>query len=77
MKDIVISARRIKTELYWLIGSFIAANLFNAYAIWQYNGQVKEIFTSFFYVLVFTFFIYAVSFIIRLLAYGLKKLIKP
>lgn len=76
MKDIIISERRIKTEIYWFIASFIIANLFNAYAIWQYNASAKEMFTSFFYVLVFTLFIYAITVLVRLIVFGIRILFR-
>jgi hypothetical protein len=33
MKDITISGKRIRTELKWLLGCFVAAIIFNVYAI--------------------------------------------
>ena len=76
MKDIIIKGTRIKTELFWLLASFIIANICNAIAIWYYDSSAMEMFTSFFYVLVFTCFIYAVSLIIRLIVYGIIILVK-
>lgn len=75
MKDIIITGRRIKTELLWLVVSFVIANLFNAWAIWEYNAPAVEMVTSFFYVLVFSIFIYIVTIILRLIVAGVSKLI--
>lgn len=76
MKDITITGRRIKIEIGCLIGAFVIANLCNAYAIWSYGASFKEMFTSFFYVLVFALVLYAVSVVLRLLAYGIYMLFK-
>lgn len=76
MKDIIVSARRIKMEVIWLIASFIIANLFNAGAIWYYHAPAKELITSFFYVLIFTVFIYALTVVVRLIIAGIKNLLK-
>lgn len=76
MKDIVITGKRIKIELFWLLASFIVANICNAIAIWKYNASPVEMITSFFYVLVFTVFLYIVSVIIRLILFGIMSLVK-
>lgn len=75
MKDIIISVRRQKTELWFLAGSFVAANLANLWAIYTYGAPVKEMLTSFFYVLAFTLFIYALTVVVRLLIHGIGNLI--
>ena len=75
MKDIIISVRRQKTELWFFAASFVAANLANLWAIYTYGAPVKEMLTSFFYVLAFTLFIYAMTVIVRLLIKGICSLI--
>lgn len=74
MKNIVISAKRQKQELWWFLSAFIIANICNGWAIYQYNAPVSEMLTSFFYVLIFTFVLYVVSVLIRLLIYFITKL---
>lgn len=74
MKDIIIDTKRQKKELWWLAGAFVLANIFNIWAIYRYDAPVKEIYTSFFYVLIFTLFLYALSVVIRLIVYGLRQL---
>ena len=74
MKDIIINSRRQKVELWYLLGAFVVANLFNLWAIFRYDASMKEMYTSFFYVLLFTFFIYVLSVIVRLLMYGVCRL---
>ena len=73
MKDIVLTGRRQKKELWYLLGSFVIANLFNLGAILYYGSPMTEMFTSFFYVLLFTLLIYALTLIPRLLYNMLKK----
>ncbi len=76
MKDITLSARRQKTELWYLLGAFIVANLVNLWAINSYGAPMKEVFTSFFYVLTFTLFLYALSVIVRIVIYGIRSLFR-
>ena len=47
MKDITIPGKRIRTELLWLLGCFIAALVFNVYAIIRYKTSWAEFLTSF------------------------------
>ena len=46
MKDITISGKRIRTELKWLMGCFVAALIFNVYAIIRYHTSWTEFFMS-------------------------------
>lgn len=46
MKDITISGKRIRTELKWLLGCFVAAIIFNLYAIILYQTSWAEFFSS-------------------------------
>lgn len=73
MKDIVFTARSQKRELLYLLISFVIAVLLNLGAILYYGAPMSEMFTSFFYVLVFTLFLYALTLIPRLLYMMLKK----
>jgi len=73
VKDIVITARRQKTEICFLIASFVVANIMNIWAILTYGSPIKEIITSIFYVIVFTIVLYAFSVIIRLVYYGIVR----
>lgn len=77
MKDTIITAKRKKIEIiYWLI-CFLIANLANIYAIIIYdNTSFREVFTSLGYVLVASLALYAVSIVIRILYYGVKKILK-
>ena len=46
MKDITISGKQIRTELKWLLGCFVAAIIFNVYAIIRYQTSWAEFFSS-------------------------------
>lgn len=76
MKDIVISARRQKIEIVFLIISFVVANILNLWAIFSYGSPMKEMFTSIFYVLIFTVVLYAFSVILRLVYYGIARSVR-
>ncbi len=58
MKDITITGKRIRTELLWLIGCFIAALIFNVYSIIRYWTTWTEVFTSLHVVLLLTLIFY-------------------
>lgn len=76
MKNIVITSRRQKIEICFLILSFIVANILNLWAILSYGSPIKEMITSIFYVLVFTIVLYAFSVVLRLLFYVIRRSIK-
>ncbi|WP_125043105.1 hypothetical protein [Bacteroides faecalis] len=76
MKDSIITAQRKKKELINLLVCFIIANLVNLYAIITYHTHFFEMITSIFYIIIFTFLIYAFWTIIRIFFYGIKVLFK-
>jgi len=71
MKDLIIPATRIKTEIYKLLIFFVIANILNIYAIIRFETQWREIFTQFHWVLILTGVLYLVSLFIL----GIKLLI--
>lgn len=74
MKDIVITARRIRTELITFLACFICANLLNLYAIIVYNTAYLELFTQVGYVLLFAIALYALWIFIRIIFYFGRKI---
>lgn len=58
MKDITISGKRIRTELKWLLGCFVAAIIFNVYAIIRYQTSWAEFFTTLHVVLILALVFY-------------------
>ena len=71
MKDFIIPARRIRTELNKLLIFFIVANILNVYSIIKYDTKWVELFTQFHWVLILTAFMYLIS----LLILGIKVMV--
>lgn len=71
MNDIIISAKRLKTEGYTLFVCFLISFLSNIGAILYYQSPFSEIITSMGYIILFALFIYAVWSSIR----GLKMVV--
>lgn len=76
MKDIIIGAKRIKTELLTFLACFVIANLLNLYSIIAYKTAYVELLTQIFYVLLFSVALYIVWTIIRIIYFTSKKLFK-
>ncbi|KAA6352350.1 hypothetical protein EZS27_000300 [termite gut metagenome] len=77
MKNTTITVKRKKTEIKTWIVCFLVANLANLYAIIVYdNTFFTELLTSLGYVVVASFALYFLWSIIRVIFYGLKRLIK-
>lgn len=74
MKDTIVTARRKKIELITLLICFVVANLVHLYAVIAYRASFTEMITSIFYIVIFTFVLYALWGILRLLFYGIKAL---
>lgn len=66
MKDIVITKRIVKRELYIFLACVVAMELLNVYAIAEKNGQWSELFMSLGYVCVAAGVLYVVLAVIRL-----------
>lgn len=76
MKDTVISAKRKKTEIITWFICFIIANLANLYAIISYdNASFIELLTSIGYVFVASVALYLLWTFLRILFYGLKRVL--
>lgn len=76
MKDIIVSGKRIKTELYTLLACFVVANLLNVYAIFAYNTYLWELFSVLGYVGLFTIALYFCWAFLRVVFVLLKKIFK-
>lgn len=77
MKEIVISPKRIKTELVTLVICFVIANLINLYAILSYkNASFSELVTSLGYILILSVAIYLLWSLLRILFYSIKYLFR-
>ena len=60
-----ISGTRIKIELKWLLGCFLAAIIFNVYAIIRYQTSWAEFFSSLHVVVILAFVFYLLLFLFR------------
>jgi len=74
MKDTVITAKRKKTEIIFLLASFILAFILNIYAISTYDTLWSEIFTTFHITLLLTLVIYFLILIVRLIILGVMTI---
>lgn len=76
MKDIVISSKHIRRELWIFLGCIVAMELVNVYAIVDYGGKWSELVMSLGFVVASAVVAYAVVAVVRLIVYGIVKLIK-
>ena len=76
MKDIVISAKRIKRELLVALVCFLLAFLTNAGAVIAYAKPWYELFTQIGYVCIIALAIWIVLLVLRVLYLIIKKIIK-
>lgn len=68
MKDLIITSRRLKKEIYILSTCFIIAFLINIFSIITFKTPWYEIFTQIGYVIVITFVLYLIMACLRLFA---------
>ena len=76
MKDIVIKERHVKRELWIFLACVVVMELVNIYAIADYDGKWSEAVMSLGFVVVAAVVMYAVIALLRLMVYGIMKLIK-
>jgi uncharacterized membrane protein len=74
MNDIVITAQRVKIEIFTFIFCFFIAFSINLYAIIRYNTSFVELFTSIGYILVTAIVLYIFWSLLRIVGYGIKVL---
>jgi hypothetical protein len=77
MNDITITPRRILRELITFLVCFVIGFLINLVAIIIYKANYSELFSSLHYVLIFSFLIYILWTLLRLLFSPLKYIIIP
>lgn len=76
MTDIIITSKRIKRELYILLGCFIASVLINVGAIVYYNTFWRELITQIGYEVVIAVSLYLIILIFRLVVKSLLLVLK-
>jgi hypothetical protein len=74
-KDTVITSRQKKLELTIYLLCFTGAVIFNIIGIIKYSTPAKEIYTQLHIVFLVSVFIYLLTIILRLLYFGIRKLI--
>ena len=75
MKDIIITATRIKKELIWLLVSIVISILINIHSIIKFNTAWKELLTQIHVILILALIIYFLVMLIRLLVGLLLRLV--
>ena len=65
MKDITISAKRIRTELRWLLLGFVLAIVLNIYSIIKFKTSWSELVSSLHILLVMALIIYVILLFFR------------
>ncbi len=76
MKDIVFTRRRQKTELCIFGICFAIALALNIWAIISYGAPWSELYSTFFYMLIFAAVLYAVTVALRLCFYGIRSVVR-
>jgi uncharacterized membrane protein YbhN (UPF0104 family) len=76
MKDILITVERQKQEIRWLCGALIVALLMNVFAILAYHTSWKELWTQLPWVVCIGAGLYALSVVLRGMAWGVGRLFR-
>jgi uncharacterized membrane protein YbhN (UPF0104 family) len=66
MKDIKITVKRQKTEIYWFTGCFCAVFLLNIISVIIYKTSWTELYSQIFWVLLLTFGLYFATLLLRI-----------
>ncbi|MGN0202800.1 MAG: hypothetical protein ACI399_07860 [Candidatus Cryptobacteroides sp.] len=75
MKDIIITSRHIRRELWYLLASFAAAFGMNIYAIVRYARPATELFSMIGYVIVTALVIYLLLLPVRWIICLVRRLL--
>lgn len=75
MKDLVITAKKLRKEILILAVCFIAAFIINIVSIIIYKTPWYEIFTQIGYILVITLLFYIFAIVLRLIIFFIRKLV--
>lgn len=76
MKDLVITPKRLKKEIYILLACFATAFLANIGAIIYFKTPWVEVFTQIGYVIVITIGLFVIVSLIRFIILLIRKLIR-
>ena len=76
MKDVIISGRRIRRELWMLGVSFAAAYALNVFSIIHWSRPLSELYSTLGYVVTLALGIYLSLLVIRLLVFGCIRIVR-
>ncbi len=76
MKDILIKGKRLKKELYILLGCFIVALALNIYSIIKYDTDWSELTSQIHIVVIVALSMWILIIIFRLLFWGFQQLFR-
>ncbi len=76
MKDIIITGRRIRTELFILVGCFGLAFCTNIFAIIKYSRPAVELVSMIGFVIVLTVIYYLLLWVLRLIVMAVAWIVR-
>ncbi len=76
MKDLIITSKRLKKEIFILSACFIIAFLINIFSIITFKTPWYEMFTQIGYVIIISITLYLLVAMVRAVALLIKRLIK-
>ena len=76
MRDLIITSKQLKKEIYILSACFAAAFLTNIVSIILFKTPWYEVFTQLGYVIFIALFFYLLVILVRVIVYMIRKLIK-
>ena len=75
MKDIVITSKSLRRELWILLGCIVAGVLVDVYAIIRFDRPFSELFQTVGYILFIALVLYLVIALLRLLISAVRRLL--
>lgn len=73
MKDIIITSKIIKREIYVWLCALIAAQLMNVYAIVKFETQWRELYSQLGYILMLSIVLYLLIALLRFVLNSIRK----
>lgn len=73
MKDIIITSKIIKREIYVWVCALIAAQLMNVYAIVKFDTQWRELYSQLGYILMLSIVLYLLIALLRFVLNSIRK----
>lgn len=76
MRDILLTVKRQRTELFVFAACFLIAFLLNVISIITFDTEWKELYTQLLWVVCLALLLYGVVTIVRLFYWGIKRIFK-